>query len=157
MLPGITMTDDASASQVALASISVAMASACILFVGCSMGIVALVIFFLAKSKLIRERKQMGIWKALGFSTAQLIVQTIISYVPVISLGAVLGVIGGYFLINPIVVAALAFCGIKELDLELQMIYMVLTVVGMSLTALLVSGACALRIRKSEAYRMIQE
>lgn len=157
VLPGITVIDDKAGSEVALASISGAMTAMCILFVVCSMGIVGLVIYFLAKSKLIRERKQMGIWKALGFSTRQLIAQTMISYVPVILLGAILGVIGGYFAINPIVVMALAFCKIKELDLELRTVYMVITVVGMGVTAALVSGGCALRIRKIEAFRMIQE
>lgn len=157
IFPQITMVDMVKTIDISFASVKNSMTSICILFVACTMGVVALVIFFLIKSKVIRETKSLGIWKALGFTTGQLMRQMVISYVPVIGVGAILGSVAAYFAIEPVMVLALSFCGIRKCSMDASLLYSSVSVVGIVVTATVVALLCAWKIRKIVPWKMLQE
>ena len=82
-------------------SIVSVMKAICVLFVLITLFVVVLVEVLLIKSKLIKERRNFGVQKALGFTTPQLIVQTMLINLPVIGAGALLGAVLSSFLFEP--------------------------------------------------------
>ena len=75
----------------------------CAIFIAVTAFVVSLVVFLLLKTKIIREKKNYGVYKALGFTTGQLLMQTVLSSLPVIFLGALLGVMVCDFGAGPLV------------------------------------------------------
>jgi|GEM_PF-1245938 len=70
---------------------------------------VVCLIFFLMVNTIIRRRKKdAGIMKALGFTSRQLILQTFLSFLPVILAGVLFGAIAGVLLVNPLLGVLLA-------------------------------------------------
>ncbi|WP_167957280.1 ABC transporter permease [Anaerosporobacter faecicola] len=123
-----------------------------------TMIIVCLIIYLLIKMKLLRDRRMLGIYKALGFTTPQLVGQTVLSYIPVIGTGALLG--GGLaILIGNKTVAAVfrVISGIQKCNFTTVYSYIILSVVLVIVAALAIAVACSAKIRKIEPCKMIQE
>lgn len=80
-----------------MGGISATMFAICIVFVAITLFVVAMVELLLIKSKVIKERKNYGIQKALGFTTRELIIQTIMMNLPVIAPGALVGAVAASF------------------------------------------------------------
>ena len=99
----------------------------------------------------------MGLNKAFGFTTGQLIVQTIMMNLPVIAFGAITGVVLSIYLMNPLIVACLSFCGIQECPFTMNFLWMAVTVVGVIMVAVAASFLSAVKIRKIEPVKMLME
>jgi putative ABC transport system permease protein len=67
--------------------------------------VIALMMMFLVKTQLVRDSRQYGIYKALGYTTGQLLLQTTMNYLPVAIVGTLIGCILSVFLMNPLYVA----------------------------------------------------
>ena len=143
--------------ETVLGSFSGSLGSICSLFVGITFFVIALIIFLVVKMKLVQERRYMGIYKALGYTTSQIIWQTAIQFTPVISLGGLIGVILGKLSMNKVTQISLSFAGIQSAN----MIVPISMVIGIFLVivvfSLLFIILCASQIRKIEPYKMIIE
>lgn len=157
LFPEISMINMQALAETSLKSISSGMTTICILFIVCTIIVVSLVIFLLVKTKLVREKKMMGIYKALGFTTKQLMLQTAMSYIPIITAGAIIGAVTAYFVMEPATVAALSFCGIRSCKLYVNITHVFATVIGMTIVASVIAVLCSIKIRKIEPYQMLQE
>ena len=155
--PELAVADSAKQVANTMKMIVFAMVAICVVFVLITLFVVVLVEVLLIKSKLIKERRNFGIWKALGFTTAQLIVQTMLMNVPVIAAGAVLGAVCSGFLFSPFVVIVMSFCGIKQVDMSVPPIWMLISIVGIVLVALAASFLSSVKIRKIEPVSMLME
>ncbi|MBD5531359.1 MAG: ABC transporter permease [Lachnospiraceae bacterium] len=155
--PELTVADSAKQVANTMKMIVFVMAAICVVFVLITLFVVVLVEVLLIKSKLIKERRNYGIWKALGFTTAQLIAQTMLMNVPVIAAGAVLGAVCSSFLFSPLVVIVMSFCGIKQVDMSVPPIWMLISIAGIVLVALAASFLSSVRIRKIEPVSMLME
>lgn len=138
-------------------SVTMAMKAICILFVSITVVVVFLVEILLIKSKIIRERKNLGINKAFGFTSRQLIVQTMMMNLPVVGGGAVIGAALSIFLMEPLIVTSLAFCGIKKCPFTINITWLLVTVIGIILVAAITSLISAIRIRRIEPVMMLRE
>lgn len=138
-------------------SITAVMNILCVVMLTVVILVIALVMFLLIKIQLVRDRKQQGIYKAMGFTTGQLIMQTVMSYIPVVFLGTVLGCAVAWFGVSPSFILCLSAFGIKKCSMNISIVYMVGIIAGIVIWASLITVLCSIRIRKIVPWEMIQE
>lgn len=155
--PGIQMAESAEVAEGSTAIVGLAMRLICVLFVGITVVVVLLVVFLLIRSKVISDKKNNGIYKAIGYTTKNLMLQTTMSNLPVIFAGAVVGAIASIFGVSPLTKLCLAFCGIEKCEMTIPPVYLVGTVIGITVVAFVVSMAVSSRIRKVEPVKMLTE
>ena len=129
----------------------------CVVFNICTVLIIVVILFLVIRMKLNQEKINMGVEKALGFTTGQLMTRVIMNYVPIALVGAILGVIVSYFTFDSLTSACLAFCGIRGCDMEKSMLSMLITIAIITVTSLVASSIMSVRIRKVEPRQMIRE
>lgn len=155
LYPNANIMNSKESSENITATLGTGMFLICLVFVAMTVLIVSLVVTLLVKTKMISEWKQYGVYKALGFTTKQLIVQTMMSNLPVITIGAVLGSILSIYLLNPLVTTCLSFCGIFKSDLSIQPVWLILSIVIIIIVATIVSFLCAFKVRKLKPIEML--
>lgn len=135
-------------------------ASIKIVVTGC-LGIIAVIIVFIMflviRVRILRERTRLGVSKALGFTSNQLIGQILISEMPVIIGAAVVGSIAGYFATNPMLAVMLASNGILNCDFYVEPSLVMFTAFGISLLGLATVLIVASKIRKISPCKMFEE
>ena len=137
--------------------ISQSMAMLCLVFNICTVLIIMIILFLMIRMKLTQEKVRMGVKKAMGFTTGQLMLGVIMNYVPTALVGSVFGVIVSYFTFDSLTSMCLAFCGVRGCDMEKGFSYMALTVLLITVTSLVASVLMSVRIRRVEPCRMIRE
>ncbi|MDD6035777.1 MAG: ABC transporter permease [Lachnospiraceae bacterium] len=155
--PEFKVTDVEKLIQVSSQSISTAMSILCIVFNVCTVLIIVIIMLLMIRMKLVQEKVRIGVDKALGFTTAQVIARIVMNYVPVVFIGSVLGVIISYFTFEGLVSLCVSFCGIRSCNMDRDAIYMIVTVMLITVTSLLASFFISVRVRKIEPSRMIRE
>lgn len=135
----------------------VSIGALCIVLLLITIAVICLIIFLLVRMKLIRERKIMGVYKALGYTTPQLMSQTILSFIPVVGIGVLLGGIAAAFSLNSVFALCLSFSGIENCNMNTNAWVIVLTFAAITLMSLLVVTLGSWSIRKIEPYKMITE
>lgn len=128
----------------------------CTLFLVTTLFIVFLVLMMVGKSRILEKKQQLGINKALGFTTKQLIRQNIISTVPVILLGGFIGMIFSYFMVNPILGICFTAFGIGSCNFPVHPLGFLIVVLGITLESLLVTLLTSAKIRDIEPINMIR-
>lgn len=141
----------------ALASVNATMNLLCGVFVLLTVVIVILIIILLVRAKLTREWKQYGVYKALGFTTGELILQIQMSSLPIFFAGSVSGAVLSVYLLNPLVQVCLGMAGIVQSSLEIQVRWLILSVALIMAVAGAVSFLSASRVRKAEPVKMLTE
>ena len=119
--------------------------------------IVILVLYLIIKTVIIRRKREIGIQKAFGFTTFQLMNQIALNMTPIIVLGVVIGTISGYVSFSPIFVAVMRNMGVVQADLPVPINWIVMASVGLIILAYAVSMLIAWRIRKISAYSLVSE
>lgn len=140
-----------------LSSITQGMFAMCTVLIVVAILVIAMILFLLIKTQLVRDSKIFGIYKALGYTTWQLILQTSMGYIPIVLAGSILGSIAAYFGINPSFILFLSSFGIEKCSMNVSIVYLVIIVILMTVWAELIAVICAARIRKIEPCKMIQE
>lgn len=110
--------------------------------------IITLTLYLLIKIKLLKERTRIGISKAVGYTTKQLILQIIIGFCPVCILGAFLGTVLAIYLINPTFALMLSVSGILNSNLIINPIVVIVTFLSLTVMSVIITAVIALRIRK---------
>jgi putative ABC transport system permease protein len=119
--------------------------------------VVTLILYFVIKTLIARRRRDFGVQKALGYTTFQLMEQIALSFLPVVSAGAVVGVIMGYFGINPMISALFRSVGIMKFDMIVPFAWMALLCAGIAFMSYAIAMLISYRIRKISAYILITE
>jgi putative ABC transport system permease protein len=119
--------------------------------------VIAMLLLLLIKTQLVRDKKLLGIYKALGYTTWQLIMQTTMSYLPVVLIGVILGGVAAWFGINPTIAACVSAFGIRNCSMKINLLDMLGVVVMIGLWAELIAILCSSQIRKIVPCEMIQE
>lgn len=122
----------------------------CIIVVIITLIIVILILYYLVKEKLIKEKLQLGIQKALGFTTGQLVFYMNLEFSPVILLSSVAGGILSVMLINPTCNLMLSIADVKKCSMTTNPMMIVIAVVILLTVSVLVTTLVSLRIRKIE-------
>ena len=119
--------------------------------------VVILVLYMVIKTAILRRRRELGIQKAVGFTTFQLMNQIALSMTPVILIGAALGAVAGYFGLNPMFVALTGGMGIVKVQLPVPIDQTLLICIALVILAYAVSLLVSWRIRKISAYALVSE
>ena len=134
-----------------------AMTALCYVFFVVTLLIVIFVESLVIRAKIVREWRGMGISKALGVTSRGLIAEIMLSNLPAIALGTVIGAV----LSRPAGVGfmkgILAMFGIKKIEYGISIPAILLSVGAILLVALITSGLQGLKVRKLNPVEMINE
>ena len=119
--------------------------------------VVALTLYIVIKTTILRKRRELGIQKALGFTTLQLMNQITLNMTPVILVGAVVGGFAGFFGLNPMMGALLGGMGIIKTELPSPLGQTLIVCAALIVVSYAVSMLISWRIRKISAYSLVTE
>jgi putative ABC transport system permease protein len=119
--------------------------------------IVVLVLYIVIKTIILKRRRELGIQKAVGFTTFQLMNQIALNMTPVILVGVIIGAFAGYFGTNPMMAAMMSASGIVKVNLFAPIDQTIMVSVALVALAYVVSLVVAWRIRKISAYALVTE
>ncbi|WP_303981493.1 ABC transporter permease [Niallia circulans] len=119
--------------------------------------VVVMILYLVIKMMIIKRKQELGVLKAFGYSTFQLMNQISISFLPIITIAVILGGILGYFFTNPMLSLLLSNAGVKRLEFTVHLPSVVIICVCIMVLAYIVSMIISLRIKKISAYELITE
>lgn len=122
-----------------------------------TMAVVFLVLYFVINSTVVRKRRELGIQKAIGFTTFQLMNQLSLSFLPPIIIGVCIGCVVGMTQTNSIMTIAQSGMGISKANFIITLGYITLFGVGIIVISYITSILITLRIRKISAYALVTE
>lgn len=119
--------------------------------------VVVLVLYFVINSSIIRKRRELGVQKAIGFTTFQLMNQLSVGFMIPIVIGIILGCILGILETNSIMSVAQRSMGIMKANYIITPLWIALfgaiTLIVSYATSMLITW----RIRKISAYALVTE
>ncbi|WFR55817.1 ABC transporter permease [Anaerocolumna sp. AGMB13025] len=119
--------------------------------------VVSLVLYFVISSSVIRKKKELGIQKAIGFTTYQLMNQLSISFTIPIIIGVVIGTLLGAFYTNPMMSISMKSAGIMKAGFLVDQYWVIAFGIGVIIFSYLLSLLITWRIRKISAYALVTE
>lgn len=153
--PEVQISDREKLVSETISGMVVGMTAICIVFVLITFFVVIMVEVLLIHAKVVKEQKNYGISKALGYTTMQLIIQTMMTNIPVILIGSIVGAILSRVFGNSLAVICFSMFGIEQCKLFFSFTWMIFTIVGSVIVALGASFLTAMRIRKIEPVKML--
>ncbi|MCR4658314.1 MAG: hypothetical protein K5770_19100 [Lachnospiraceae bacterium] len=129
----------------------------CLAIVAITILVVIFVESLVIRAKISREWRGMGISKALGQTTAGLICQIMLSNIPAVTIGALIGAILAQPAGSAVVKAAFSLFVIKNVRFDISMLWRGVCFAGIILTAALAAAAAGLRVRELKPVEMITE
>ena len=122
-----------------------------------SVATVLFVIRLLLKTVFINKEREFGIKKAVGFTSTQLRYQLSLSLMPTTIIAAVTGSVLGYLLLNPLFTLILGGYGIRNANLLLQPLMILITAAAVTAMVFVFCFVMSGRMKKLSAYKLIQE
>ena len=119
--------------------------------------VVILILYIVIKINILKRKRELGIQKALGFTTIQLMNQIALNISPVILAGVIIGSVTGFCGFNPMIVLVMSGMGIVKAQLPAPLDQTIIICIALVILAYIVSIAISWRIRKISAYSMIIE
>ena len=119
--------------------------------------VVTLVLYFMISSSVIRRKKELGIQKAIGFTTFQLMNQMSIIFALPVVIGAAIGSIAGAFGTNPMMSVVMRSAGVMKAGFIVSPPLVVLFGAGTVVFSYALSLLITWRIRKISAYALVTE
>lgn len=126
-----------------------------ILFV--TIAVVILVLYFVINSSVVRRKRELGIQKALGFTTFQLMNQLSLGFLPPIIIGVCIGSVIGITQTNVIMSAAQRGMGIMKASFIITPVWIALFGVAIVIVSYITSMLITYSIRKISAYGLVSE
>ena len=119
--------------------------------------VVTLVLYFMISSSVIRQKRELGIQKAVGFTTLQLMNQLSLTFTIPVAFGAVIGSLLGAFCTNPMMSLAMKGMGITKAGFIVDPLWVIGFGLGTVVFSYLLSLITTWRIRKISAYALVTE
>ncbi len=119
--------------------------------------VVMLVLYFVINSSIIRQKRELGIQKAIGFTTFQLMNQVTLGFLPPVAVGVGLGCILGITQMNALMSVAERTACVMKTDYVILPSWVVLCGLAIFAAAYLISMLITYRIRKISAYALVSE
>ena len=119
--------------------------------------IVVATMYLVIKTTVLRKRRELGIQKALGFTTFQLMNQIALNLTPAIIIGSIAGAVIAYLTVSDLFVLSMRASGIVQANLPVPIGWIGIMCVAIIVLAYVVSMLVAWRIRKISAYALVSE
>lgn len=154
---GLSYTNMATTFESSLRSIADITKIICIVLDAVVVLVVAIILFYMVKVKLIHDKKIIGIQKAMGFTTKQLIVQNVISFCSIMLASFLMGALAIGIFSTPLCTLMFSVANFKKCSLELSMTVVFGSIIGLTIFSVLVTGLVSLRIRKVNPRELFME
>ena len=119
--------------------------------------IVLFILYIVIKSLLVKRRQELGIYKAMGYTSSQLILQTTGSFIPVSMVAIVLSSFLAIFYMPAIYQVVFEALGVMKNSFEISYGFLMLFAVAQILVNIMISIILCMPIRKISAYEFIKE
>ena len=153
----IVLASDEKTMDSIISTLAMSMKLLCIIIVLITIFIVIFVESLVIRAKISREWRGMGISKALGQTSGGLILQIMLSNIPAILVGSLIGAMLAGAAGRGIVSAAFSLFVIKSVTFDISFRWIVITVIGIIAVAIATSALAGLRVRKLKPVEMITE
>jgi len=117
--------------------------------------VILLILFLLIKSLIYTKRKDYGIYKAIGYTSRNLIFQTALSFMPSIILSVLVFSVVSYHMANPYISLMMSSFGIVKGKFPIPISGMILICIAVILLSFCFAVFEARKIKKIEAYNML--
>ena len=119
--------------------------------------VVMLVLYFIISSSVIRIKRDLGIHKAIGFTTLQLMKQLSISFTIPITIGTTIGTVLGAFYSNALLSLSMKSTGIMKTGFIVDPIWIIAFGAVTIILSYCLSMLITWRIKKISAYALVTE
>ncbi len=119
--------------------------------------IIAFVLFLLLSALIRKEKKELGIMKAMGYKNGRLILQMLISMLPSLILGSILGASLTFVLTNPLLSLIMSSMGLVSAYFIIPALPTILIGFGIFGASVLTAYLISLRLRKISPQKLIVE
>ena len=122
---------------------------------GIAIVVIALILYLLIKSLVYHKRRDYGIYKALGYTSGSLMLQTALSFMPAIIASVVAFSIGSYYVANLYISTFMRAFGLMQVNFYIPVVGVVVIGIGLVIVSFFLALAQTSRIKKIEAYNML--
>ena len=134
-----------------------AMSAICVIFVVLTCFVVILTEILLTRSQIIRERSELGVSKAIGYTSGELIRRMIMSTLPVVVIGVLAGFLLQLLLNDKMMAVGLSSFGIAKSNLTTHPLWFPLTMLIIVTCAVLTCYLNSRSISKLEPVRILKD
>lgn len=126
-----------------------------VVMISVSVIVIALILFLLIKSLIYHKRKDYGIYKALGYTSGSLMLQTALSFMPSVVLSVIVFTVVSYFVANPYMSMFMRMFGIMKCNFYIPAAGAAIVGIGLAIASFVVALVQTRRIKKIEAYNLL--
>lgn len=152
-----TVTDMDDVFTTMISTVSQTMILICVIIDIITTIIIALILYYLVKVKILRDKINLGVQKALGFTTGQLILHNNINLITVIFVSTLIGSLLAAILINPLSTLLLSMSGLRSCSFSIPFILVLITLGIMTFLTFVTTTLVSLRIRRLNPRELIAE
>lgn len=117
--------------------------------------VIALVLYLLIKALVYNNRRKYGIYKAMGFTSNNLMLQNAISFMPSIIIASILGAIISCAIVNPFIGKIMYMFGIMKLNMPIPYYMVIIFTIAYIIFSFGIALLLSRRIKKLEAYDLL--
>ncbi len=150
-----TLVDDLIGSTIS--TVKAAMEAICVIFIIATCFVVILTQLLLTRAQVIRERTDLGVSKALGYTSGELIRRTLMTNIPTIVCGIIIGILLHIGLANRAILFGLSTFGIRQNDFATDPVWFVVTAALILLCAVVTAFLSGRGITKLEPVKILKE
>lgn len=121
------------------------------------LSVIVLTLYLVLKTSILRKRKELGIQKALGFTTQQLILQNALCFLPTIIISTIIGSSIAYGTTNSILSVLFSSFGIMKVNFDISIVMIFILILVITLFGFLVCVLVSMRIRNISPYTLMSE
>lgn len=143
--------------EATMGTVSTAMRALCIGITILTVLVVMFVEALIVRAKIVREWRGMGVSKALGMTSGGLIAQIMLSSIPAVLAGILLGTLVSQPLGSRLCLAAFSLFSLEKVPFHIPAGYMVVTGLAILLAAVATAGVLGLKVRRIDPVEMITE
>lgn len=119
--------------------------------------VVVLILYLVIKKMILQRKKDFGIMKAIGFSTAKLMAQISFGFVPIVVIGVVIGGLLGAFYTNTVLELLFSGAGILNVSFTIHVPSIVAVCAGLIVLAYAISMLVSYGIKRVTAHGLLTE
>ncbi|MBP5495311.1 MAG: ABC transporter permease [Lachnospiraceae bacterium] len=155
--PDTDLTDEYASTGGLFSMLKISMASILLIIMIVTAFVVGLAEALLIRTRITKEWRNLGVNKALGFSSNQIIGQLMLSNIPAILIGIVIGLVAVTLFGDKLVLLMFAIFGFRKVVFDLSLFSYLCVIIVIVGVALIVSWFNGKRIRELEPVKMITE
>lgn len=119
--------------------------------------VVALILYLVIKKMIVQRKQELGVLRALGYTTFQLMTQISFSFVPVVMLSVLSGGILGFLYTNPLLSVLLSGAGIRNVQFIVSIPLIIAICIAIVLLAYSISFIVSYGIKQITTRRLMTE